>query len=145
MKYVVSMCLCGINCRYDGTSSKINEIIKLVNEGKAIMVCPEQLGGLSTPRDASEIICKNNARHVVNKAGIVLDYQFQTGAKEALKIAKMFGATVAILKSRSPSCGLSKIYDGTFSGTLVCGNGITAQLFLDNEIKVFDENNYKLD
>jgi uncharacterized protein YbbK (DUF523 family) len=145
MKYVVSMCLYGIDCRYDGTSSKIDEIVKLVNEGKAIMICPEQLGGLPTPRDASEIICRNNARHVVSKAGRILDHEFQIGANEALKIAQMFGAQKAILKSRSPSCGHGQIYDGTFSGTLTCGNGITAQLFINNGFEIFDENNFKLD
>jgi uncharacterized protein YbbK (DUF523 family) len=145
MKYIVSMCLCGINCRYDGTSSKVDAIIQLVREGNAVMVCPEQLGGLSTPREASEIVCSNHARHVMNKAGNNLDHAFTAGALEALKIAKMFGATKAILKSRSPSCGTHQIYDGTFTNALVHGNGITAQLFLDNGIEVFDENNFSLD
>lgn len=144
MKYFVSMCLCGICCRYDGKSNKNDSIIKLVQRGDAIMACPEQLGGLATPRLPSEIMIKNNARHVINSAGENLSCQFMLGAKQALNIAMMFGATAAILKSHSPSCGAGLIYDGTFSDKLTEGNGICAQLFIDNGIKVYNEDNFKL-
>jgi len=109
------------------------------------MACPEQLGGLSTPRLPSEIVNKNNTRHVVNWAGENLDIRFMLGAQQALNIAKMFGAQAAILKSHSPSCGAGLIYDGAFSGKLTEGNGITAQLFIDNGIKVYSEDDFELE
>jgi len=145
MKYFVSMCLAGVCCRYDGKSNKNDAVIKLVQQGDAIMACPEQLGGLSTPRLPSEIVNKNNTRHVVNWAGENLDIRFMLGAQQALNIAKMFGAQAAILKSHSPSCGAGLIYDGAFSGKLTEGNGITAQLFIDNGIKVYSEDDFELE
>lgn len=145
MKYFVSMCLAGVCCRYDGKSNKNDAVIKLVQQGDAIMACPEQLGGLSTPRLPSEIVNKNNTSHVVNSAGENLDIRFMLGAQQALNIAKMFGAQAAILKSHSPSCGAGLIYDGAFSGKLTEGNGITAQLFIDNGIKVYSEDDFKLE
>lgn len=145
MKYFVSMCLCGVCCRYDGKADKNDSVIKLVKRGDAIMACPEQLGGLSTPRLPSEIVSTNNTRHVVNSAGENLDIKFMLGAQQALNIAKMFGADAAILKSHSPSCGAGLIYDGTFTGKLTEGNGITAQLFMDNGIKVYTEDNFESD
>ncbi|MEL7569027.1 MAG: DUF523 domain-containing protein [Eubacteriaceae bacterium] len=145
MKYFVSMCLAGVCCRYDGKSNKNDAVIKLVQQGDAIMACPEQLGGLSTPRLPSEIVNKNNTSHVVNSAGENLDIRFMLGAQQALNIAKMFGAQAAILKSHSPSCGAGLIYDGAFSGKLTEGNGITAQLFIDNGIKVYSEDDFELE
>ena len=119
--------------------------MKLVESGYAIMACPEQLGGLSTPRLPSEIIIKDNTRQVINSAGENLSCQFMLGAHQALNIAKMFGAKIAILKSHSPSCGAGLIYDGTFSGKVTESNGVTAQLFIDNGIKVYTEDNFELD
>jgi len=108
------------------------------------MACPEQLGGLPTPRAASEIVSIGDTRHVINKNGENCDKQFIKGAKQALKIAKMHGCEAAILKSRSPSCGAGKIYDGTFTGSLTSGNGICAQMFIDNGIKVYTEEEFEL-
>ncbi len=130
---IVSKCLIGECCRYDGGSKPDAEIVRLVRAGKATAVCPEQLGGLSTPRPPSEIAADGR---VISKTGADVTKQFVRGANEALRIARAVGATRAILKARSPSCGCGEIYDGTFSGTLTQGDGITAALFKANGIDV---------
>ncbi|WP_373899033.1 DUF523 domain-containing protein [Haloimpatiens sp. FM7315] len=139
---LVSACLCGINCKYSGGNNIKEDILKLLKEGKAIPVCPEQLGGLKTPRMPSEIISgsgsdvlKGKAK-VMNSKGVDLSFEFIKGAEETLKIAKIVGAKKAILKSNSPSCGFGFIYDGSFSGSRVKGNGVTAELLLENGIEV---------
>lgn len=131
-KIVVSACLAGINCKYDGGNNIDPKIMKLINEGKAIVVCPEELGGLSTPRIPSEIV--NN--RVLAKNGSDVTKEFDKGAEEALKIAKSAKADTAILQQRSPSCGSKLIYDGTFTGKLIKGEGVTTKLFKKNGIKV---------
>ena len=142
---IVSACLCGINCRYDGDNNLNERVLKLLKEGKALPVCPEQLGGLATPREPCEILNENGLDVIDGKITIVglnnndITSKFLKGAYETLKIAQNIGATCAILKARSPSCGVSKIYDGTFSSTLRQGNGVTTQLLLSNGIKVFTE------
>jgi uncharacterized protein YbbK (DUF523 family) len=140
--YIVSACLAGINCKYNGGNNLNNEILKLVKEGKAILVCPEQLGGLPTPRLPSEIIFseKDNLK-VIDIEGKDVTEKFIKGANETLKIAKDVKAKAAILKSRSPSCGYGYIYDGTFSGKLKKGNGVTADLLKKHGIKVYTEEN----
>ena len=100
-----------------------------------IPVCPEQLGGLSTPRIPSE----RRGERVVNRAGEDVTSQFIRGAEEALRIAKLYGCQVAVLKERSPSCGCGRIYDGTFSGKLTDGDGVTAELLRREGIKVYGE------
>lgn len=132
---VVSACLAGEPCRYDGKSCLNKEIQRLVLSGQAIMVCPESLGGLSVPRSASEIIDGK----VLSAEGIDRTKSFYEGAEKALKIAVENHCKLAIFKSKSPSCGLGHIYDGTFSGNLIEGNGITTQLFLNEGIQVMDE------
>jgi uncharacterized protein YbbK (DUF523 family) len=129
---IVSACLAGIPCRYDGTAELDQEVIRLVEDHRAIPVCPEQLGGLSTPRPPCEI--KN--RKVFTIYGEEVTDEFRKGAEIALAIARENGCKKAILKARSPSCGSGWIYDGTFSGTLIRGNGMTAELFLSNGISV---------
>ncbi|MBX4261728.1 DUF523 domain-containing protein [Clostridium estertheticum] len=142
---IVSSCLCGINCRYDDSNNLDTRVLKLLNEGKALPVCPEQLGGLATPREPCEILNGNGLDVIDGKAIIIgasnndITSSFLKGAYETLKIAEGIGATTAILKARSPSCGVSKIYDGTFSGTLRTGNGVTAELLLSKGIKLFTE------
>lgn len=142
---IVSACLCGINCRYDGGNNLDERVLKLLKEGKALPVCPEQLGGLATPREPREILNGNGLDVIDGKATIIglgnndITSKFLKGAYETLKIADVIGATSAILKARSPSCGASKIYDGTFSGTLRQGNGVTTQLLVSRGIKVFTE------
>jgi uncharacterized protein YbbK (DUF523 family) len=119
---IVSACLADVHCRYDGGGKPCEAVIRLVAEGKAIPVCPEQLGGLPTPRTPAEQI----GDKVMRKDGIEVTDEFMRGAQEALKIAKMVGAKTAILKARSPSCGCGRIYDGSFSGRLVDGDGVFA-------------------
>ncbi|WP_097026861.1 DUF523 domain-containing protein [Clostridium peptidivorans] len=139
--YLVSSCLAGVNCRYNGGNSENKVMLKLVKEGKAIAVCPEQLGGLPTPRVPCEIIIdKNGNKKIVNREGKDLTKEFMEGAEKTLAIAKDKGIKRAILKSKSPSCGCGLVYDGTFSGTLVKGNGLTAELLIKNGFEVYTEN-----
>lgn len=125
MKYIVSACLAGVACRYDGKSNSNERVMALVREGKALPVCPEQLGGLSTPR----IPCERQQGRVINAQGEDCTLAFQRGVAEAVRLAELAGCTNAILKARSPSCGSGTIYDGTFSKTLIEGDGLfTAEL-----------------
>ncbi|MFK4785053.1 DUF523 domain-containing protein [Fusobacterium sp. MFO224] len=142
---VVSSCLCGINCKYSGENNLNEDILKLVSEGKAVPICPEQLGGLKTPRDPAEIIEENGEIKVMTEAGADVTNEFLLGAKRSLEIAKVLGAKKAILQRRSPSCGFGKIYDGTFSGKLIPGNGLTVRLFLENGIEVISDEEYDRD
>lgn len=132
---IVSACLTGVRCRYDGKVKPCRKVVALVRQGKAIPVCPEQLGGLSTPRPPAE----QKERKVFTKEGKDVTKAFKSGAKEGLKIAKLVGCKVAILKSKSPSCGSGKVYDGTFSGTLIDGDGVFVALLKKNGIKVLTE------
>lgn len=132
---IVSACLAGINCRYDGKSCENKKVVELVIKGEAIPVCPEQLGGLPTPREKHEI----NGKNVISESGKDRTREFLSGAQEALKIAKLAGCSQAILKSKSPSCGDGKIYDGTFSGKLVDGEGIFTKLLKQNKIDIKTE------
>ncbi|KGK87679.1 DUF523 domain-containing protein [Clostridium sp. HMP27] len=139
--YLVSSCLAGVNCRYDGDNNENKDILNLVKEGKAIAVCPEQLAGLSTPRVPCEIIVgKNGNKKIVNKDGEDLTKEFMTGAEKTLAVAKAIGIKKAILKSKSPSCGCGSIYDGTFSGKLIKGNGFTTELLIKSGFEVYTEN-----
>jgi uncharacterized protein YbbK (DUF523 family) len=130
--YIVSACLCGINCKYNGRNNLNPAVLKLVKEGKAIPVCPEQLGGLPTPRIPSE---RKNGK-VINKEGIDVTKNFQDGSNEVLKLCKELNIKTCILKSKSPSCGYGEIYDGNFNGTLVKGNGVLTDMLIDNGIEV---------
>ena len=132
---IVSACLAGIKCRYNGTAKPCEKVIVLVKEGKAISVCPEQLAGLPTPRASCEI----KGEKIISKTGEDLTEKFQKGAEEALKIAKLNNCKEAILKSHSPSCGSRKIYDGSFTGNLIDGDGIFTKLLKENNIKVISE------
>ena len=134
MKVLVSACLLGDNCKYDGGNNRNESVIKFVAGHKVVPVCPEVLGGLPTPREPSELI----GNRVINKDGISVDEQFRTGAKEALTIALENEVDMAILQSRSPSCGVNEVYDGTFTETLIPGRGIFAQMLDDAGIKVID-------
>ena len=134
-KVLVSACLAGHNCRYDGKSQRVDYICDLVKQGIGVCICPEQMGGLDTPRVPSERVDDL----VINKEGVDVTEEFELGAYEALNIAQEFEISRAILKSCSPSCGKGKIYDGTFTGTLVEGNGVTTELLMDYGIHVMDE------
>lgn len=135
MNILVSACLLGINCRYDGSGFLNSELKTLLDSHCVIPICPEIYGGLSTPRPQAEI---SNGK-VLSISGEDVTDKFYKGAEETLKLAKLFGCKLAILKERSPSCGCGTIYDGSFSGTLVSGNGITAELLMRNGIKVIGE------
>ncbi len=146
---IVSACLAGVNCMWNGESKPCQEVIDLVKQGKAIPVCPEQLGGLKTPRIPQEIQngtgkdvlggkCK-----VVNRNGEDVTKQFIKGAEEALKIAKLVNAKEFIAKSKSPSCGCGLTYDGTFSGKLIKGDGVTAALLRKNGVGIINEKEYQ--
>ena len=136
-KILVSACLLGICCRYDGRGNPNDAVLSLLNRDDItlIPVCPEQLGGLSTSRIPSE----RRGERVVNRAGEDVTSQFIRGAEEALRIAKLYCCQVAVLKERSPSCGCGRIYDGTFSRKLTDGDGVTAELLRREGIKVYGE------
>ena len=133
---IVSACLAGIKCRYDGEAKPCQKVIELVKQGKAIPICPEQLGELTTPRTPAE----QKENKVFTKTGENVTAQFEKGAEKALKIALLANCEKAILKAKSPSCGSGKVYDGTFSGKLIDGDGVFAKVLKKNNIKVFTEN-----
>ena len=134
-RILVSACLLGCACRYDGKSVKNDNVIKLGEDNILIPVCPEQLGGLPTPRTPSERIDGK----VISRSGADVTEQYNKGAETALYIYNISEADFALLKARSPSCGRGIIYDGTFSGNFKKGNGVTAELFIKNGIEVFTE------
>lgn len=137
-KILVSACLLGKPCRYDGKSKPVPELVKLYEEGKVVPVCPECDGGLPTPRCPSEQI----GDRVINRKGDDVTEAYQLGAQKALEISRTNNIKKAILKAKSPSCGSGKIYDGTFTGTLIDGDGVTTRLLKENGIEVIDENIY---
>lgn len=128
----VSKCLLGHNCRYDGKNMKNDAIIEYLKDKEYVEVCPECLGGLSTPRNPSEII----GDKVVSNCGVDVTKEFYKGAYEALEIAKKAGCKCAIFQENSPSCGVNQVYDGTFTGKKVNGQGITTKVFKENGIEV---------
>lgn len=135
---LVSACLAGINCKYNGGNNYNEKVFNLVKEGKAIPVCPEQLGGLTTPREPSEIKIIDNKRYVINSEKTDVTKEFEKGAEEVLALVKKLEIKKAILQTRSPSCGKGKIYSGNFDRKLVVGNGVLADLLLKNGIEVID-------
>lgn len=136
MKLLISACLLGICCRYDGAGKPLPEIEALAEAYELVPVCPEQLGGLATPRMPAE----RRAGRVLTRDGRDVTVQYQRGAQETLRIARLTGCTRALLKAKSPSCGKGLIYDGTHTGTLTVGDGVTAALLAENGIKVYTEN-----
>lgn len=120
----VSACLLGENCKYNGDNNINEKVINYIKGHEVIPVCPEVLGGLPIPRDPAEIV----DGVVKHKDGSSVDKEFRTGAQKALEILNDRGAELVILKSRSPSCGVNTVYDGTFSGKLVHGNGVFVEL-----------------
>lgn len=132
---LVSACLLGCACRYDGRSKGHPLAQELARRGLAVPVCPEQLGGLATPRAPSE----QREGRVVSAAGDDVTAQYRRGAEETLRLAILYGCAVAVLKERSPSCGSGQVYDGTFSGTLTAGWGTAAALLRDSGVRVLGE------
>ena len=140
-RIAVSACLLGVPCRYDGNSVPCEQVIMLSEQFDVVPVCPEQLGGLPTPRSSSEIQADGR---VVDQLGIDRTQEFFTGAEKAVAIAEEQGCRIAVLKSRSPSCGVREIYDGSFSGAIVAGRGIAARAFSQAGFRVFDETDAEL-
>ena len=139
---LVSACLVGINCKYNGSNNYNKKVFELVKNGKAIPLCPEQLGGLMTPRVPSEIKYIDGKRYVINSNGDDVTLEFEKGANEVMKFVKAMGINKAILQMRSPSCGIGKIYSGNFDKKLVDGNGILAQILIDNGIEVIGSEDF---
>lgn len=135
MKILVSACLMGVNCKYNGENNADPNILALAEKHNLIPICPEQLGGLPTPRIAAEI----SDSRVVTASGEDVTAEFQKGAAETLRLAKLLKADAAILKAKSPSCGNKQVYDGTFTHALIPGSGLTAQALMDAGIQVLSE------
>ena len=142
---LVSACLAGRACRFDGSDNKDDRLAGLVAEGRAVLVCPEEDGGLGTPRPAAEIVggdghdvIAGRAR-VVTRAGLDVTEQYLNGARIALERAGQAGAETAVLKARSPSCGKGCVYDGTFTQTQAVGDGVTTALLEANGIRVLTD------
>lgn len=135
---LVSACLVGLNCKYNGSNNYNEHVYNLIKEGKAIPVCPEQLGGLTTPRNPAEIRVIDGVRRVFTSEGIDVTEQFYKGSENVLEFAKKLNIKTAILKSKSPTCGYGKIYNGKFERELIDGNGILTQMLLDNGIEVIN-------
>ena len=134
-KILVSACLLGINCKYDGENNKNNKVLEYLKDKEVIPICPEIMGGLPTPRIPSEI--KDNK--VITKENNDVTYNFVKGAEEVLYLAKLLNVKKALLKAKSPSCGVGEIYDGTFTHTKIKGDGITTRLLKENNIEVLTE------
>ncbi|MBQ7534156.1 MAG: DUF523 domain-containing protein [Stomatobaculum sp.] len=134
MKIMISACLAGENCKYNGGNNLSEKVLRLMKKNEVITVCPEQLGGLPTPRTPAEI--KNGV--VTTRDGRNVDREFRAGAAKCLETALREQPDLIVLQSRSPSCGVKQRYDGTFSGTLTEGAGLTAQLLMENGFRVID-------
>lgn len=135
MRILISGCLLGVCCRYDGASKPHPMALELAKRHELIPVCPEQLGGLATPRPPAE----RQGKQIIAKTGLDVTEQYRRGAAETLKLCRLLGCEAAVLKERSPSCGNREIYDGTFSGMLIPGDGVTAELLKAHGIPVYGE------
>ncbi len=134
MKIMVSACLAGENCKYNGGNNINRKILELLSKSEVILVCPEVMGGLPTPRIPAEIVDDT----VINKDGISVDMEYRRGAEQTLRIAEREKPDIIILQSRSPSCGVNQRYDGTFTGKLIDEPGVTAELLIKNGFRVID-------
>lgn len=132
---LISACLLGLRCRYNAEPVTNERVLALAKTHTLIPVCPEQLGGLPTPRPPAERL----GERVVSNDGTDVTNAFVRGAEETLLMARTLGCKTAILKARSPSCGHGRIYDGSFTGALIPGSGVTAELLTKNGIRVFTE------
>lgn len=135
MKILVSACLLGLDTRYAGDNCRNEKVLALAKEHTLIPVCPEQMGGLATPRDPAEI----RGDRVVTRAGRDVTGEYEKGAEAALRVAELNSVDLAILKAKSPSCGKGLIYDGTFTGGKCPGNGKACRLLMEHGIRVVTE------
>lgn len=146
MTKLCSACLLGVNCRYDLKSNENEKVLELAKKEILIPVCPEQLGGESTPRNNAEIVggtgedVLDGKAKVLQPDGTDMTKQFIKGAEETLKLAKLYNIKEAILVQKSPSCGCGLIYDGTFTRTKIEGNGVTTALLKRNDVIVISQN-----
>lgn len=134
MKIMVSACLLGENCKYSGGNNRNEKLLGFLRDHEVFPVCPEVMGGLPTPRPPAEIV----EGEVINREGVSVDREYRLGAQIALETAQREGIDLAILQSRSPSCGVKEIYDGTFSGRKIPGQGVCAALLQKNGFRVMD-------
>jgi len=134
-RVLISACLLGVRCRYDGKGNGMQRLEELMQLAQLVPVCPEILGGLETPR----VPCERRNGRVYNRDGADKTAAFERGAQEALRIGEIFGARYALLKQRSPSCGTREIYDGSFSGARIPGEGVAAQLLRQHGYAAFGE------
>ena len=134
MRIAVSACLLGENCKYNGGNNYSEKLVDYIKGNDVLSVCPEVMGGLPVPRESAEIV--NGV--VSHKDGTSVDKEFRKGAKKALEIVKEENVDLVILQSRSPSCGVNTIYDGSFSGKIISGQGVFANLLQGNGIKIID-------
>ena len=139
MRIMVSACLLGENCKYNGGNNYSERVTRFTAGHEVIPVCPEVLGGLPVPRAPAEIV----GGIVTTKAGVSVDVQFRLGAQKALALAKENGVDMVILQPRSPSCGARQIYDGSFSGVRIDGQGVFARLLIENGIRAIDADDLK--
>ena len=135
MRLLVSACLLGAKCRYDGRDNRLDQAARLLELHTCVPVCPEQLGGLSTPRVPAE----RRGDRVIDQEGRDVTAAFQRGAEETVRLARLCGCQAALLKERSPSCGCGRIYDGTFTKRLTEGNGLTAQRLIEEGLASYGE------
>ena len=135
---LVSSCFAGYNTKYNGKNNKLEMIEKLSTKYKLIYVCPEVVGGLSIPRNPSEIL----GDKVISNKGVDVTKEYNKGANCALYLVKKYNITKALLKESSPSCGSNTVYDGTFSGKKINGKGITTRIFLENGIDVISSQKF---
>ncbi len=136
---LLSACILGADCKYNGGNNYRDGIFDLFTKYNVIPVCPETAGGLERPREPSEKV----GNRVLSKSGKDVTAEFKKGADATLKIAKNRNAEYAVLKAKSPSCGCGMIYDGSFGGKVIPGNGVTAELLLNNGIKIYNETNWR--
>ena len=135
MKLLVSACLLGMHCRYDGGGKLCPEILALGEKHQLLPLCPELMGGLPIPRPPAE----RQGERIVDRLGRDVTGEFQQGAQQVLRLARLWGAEAAVLKERSPSCGKDEIYDGSFQGRLVPGQGILARYLREAGLPVYGE------
>ena len=140
-KYIISSCLLGNNCKYNGENNKNHQLIDFLKDKEYITVCPEVSGGLSTPRDPSEIISIRPLK-VINNKGKDVTNNFINGSYIEWEKIKKEEIICAILKERSPSCGVLNRYDGTFTSTIIKGSGVFASLLKEKGIKVYSEDSF---
>jgi uncharacterized protein YbbK (DUF523 family) len=142
-KVLVSACLVGNNCKYNGGNNKNEKIIEYLKDKEVILVCPEVMGGLDTPRLKSEIDVSKQELKVINEKRDDVTSYFVKGAKIALKKALTNNVKVAILKEKSPSCGYRKIYNGNFDGSKVAGSGVFTRMLIENNVRILTEEDFE--